>query len=118
MGEIMKRHYLLEDLADELDLVFRAIKSGQPTLWEAKQLAAHFREAFITPDLFPNETEHAKHVAAQLSVIQELELALDRMHGLGISAKTRLRDIPCVDTALRHSLDEAAANRPGGISFR
>ncbi|WP_043615196.1 hypothetical protein [Chromobacterium violaceum] len=114
----MKRPYLLEDLADELDLAFRAIKSGQPTLWETKQFAAHFREAFVTPDLFPNETEYAKRVAAQLYVIQELELALDRMHNLGISPKTRLREIPCIDTALRHSLDEATSNRPGGISFR
>ncbi|WP_043614321.1 hypothetical protein [Chromobacterium violaceum] len=114
----MAKTYTIEMLSDELDMALRLIKSGHPTLLEAKHITQHFREVFVEPELFPNDTGAAQNVASRLAVIQELELALDRVHGLGVSPKTRLREVPFLDTALRHSLDEAVAGRPGGISFR
>ncbi|OBU85887.1 hypothetical protein MY55_13780 [Chromobacterium subtsugae] len=112
--------YTLDLLSDELDMVIRALKSGQPTLWEAKQLTQRYREVFIdqTRDLLPAHEGCEQTVAGRLLVVQELELALDRFREIGVSPKTRMRDVPCLDTALRYSLDEAAAGRPGGISFR
>ncbi|WP_155419272.1 hypothetical protein [Chromobacterium subtsugae] len=112
--------YTLDLLSDELDMVIRALKSGQPTLWEAKQMTQRYREVFIdqTRDLLPAHEGCEQTVAGRLLVVQELELALDRFREIGVSPKTRLRDVPCLDTALRYSLDEAAAGRPGGVSFR
>ncbi|OVE45924.1 hypothetical protein [Chromobacterium violaceum] len=112
--------YTIDQLSENLDHALRAIKSGQPTMWEAKQIAQHFRDVFVdqTRDLFPPHEGREMGVAGKLAVVQELELALDRLRVIGVSPKTRLRDIPSLDTALRHSLDEAAAGRPGGISFR
>ncbi|OBU84555.1 hypothetical protein MY55_21650 [Chromobacterium subtsugae] len=112
--------YTIELLADELDLAIRLLKSGQPTLLEARQITRRFREVFIdqTRDLMPPHEGRDQYVGGQLIVVQELEIAIERFRAVGISPKTRLREIPCLDTALRHSLDAAAAGTPGGISFR
>lgn len=110
----------IQQLSDRVDWALQALKSGQPRLIDAKILTREFRNITVsqTTDLFPADPHFAQHLAGRLHVIQELEHALDQLHRIGVAQETRLRDIPCLDTALRYSLNAIAANQPGGISFR
>ncbi|AUH51104.1 hypothetical protein CXB49_09910 [Chromobacterium sp. ATCC 53434] len=105
--------YTLDVLADELNIALRAIRRGQPTLQEAQQLTAQFREAFIVSDLFPNESGFAQGVEARLAVIQDLDLALERARAQGAAGDERLHDIPFLDMALQRSLAYVAGNLDG-----
>ncbi|NHQ81608.1 hypothetical protein [Chromobacterium vaccinii] len=100
--------YTLDILANELNIVLRAIRRGQPTLQDAQHLTAQFRDAFIVSDLFPNDSGFAQDVEAKLAVIQELDRALDRAHAQGTTLNKRLSEIPFLDTALWQSLDSVA----------
>ncbi|WP_434627698.1 hypothetical protein [Chromobacterium sp. CV08] len=105
--------YTLDILADELGIVLRAIKRGQPTLQEAQQLTEQFRDAFIVSDLFPNDTGFAQDVAAKLAVIQELDRAFDRAHAQGMPLDARLGDIPFLDPELQRSLENVSGSLDG-----
>ncbi|MGC0155814.1 hypothetical protein ACPRNU_25415 [Chromobacterium vaccinii] len=102
--------YTLDVLAGELNIVLRAIRSGQPTLQDAQELTAQFSDAFIVSDLFPNDSGYAQGVAAKLTVIQELDQAIEHAHAQGAALDERLGDIPFLNTALQRSLADVASD--------
>ncbi|WP_434629400.1 hypothetical protein [Chromobacterium sp. CV08] len=110
----------IQQLSERVDFALQDLKSGQPRLIDAKMIVHEFRNVTISQmsDLFPGDPHFEQNLRSRLHVLQELEYALDRLHNIGVSQSTRLRDIPFFDTVLRVALNEAAAGRPGGISFR